>query len=65
MWQSLADPNVHTDRDTYRYSSRKRNTYGNSYGNSNCYSNGDCNRTATAYTDAAASADTAPTRVIG
>jgi hypothetical protein len=50
VWQSLADANVDTD--------------GHSYGNSNCYSNGNRDRAATTYTDATASTDTAATRVI-
>jgi hypothetical protein len=43
----------------YAYGDCDGNAYADRDGNSNCHSNGDCDCTAAAYTDAAASADTA------
>ena len=52
LWQSLADANVDPDGDSYSHGA-----FANT--DSNSYCNGECDRTAAGFTDAAASADTA------
>jgi hypothetical protein len=60
--QSHAEPDGGRDRYTDCYSHCDGAV---AHTDSNCYSNGDCDATATVYTDAAASADTAAASVIG
>ena len=50
---------AYADSDGYVYPDSYSYVYPDSYGNSNCHSNGDCDHTATSYTNAAAPADTA------
>jgi len=61
---------IHAYTDCYIYAYRNGDSYSNShsngygYSNSHSHSNGNCDRTAAAYTDATASADTAASSLV-
>ena len=60
---SNGDSNGNAYTDSYANCDSNRYAHTDSY--ANCYSNGDCDRTAAAFTDAAASADTAAAPLVG